>query len=464
MAAGDSDDPFAAPSDGSVVRPRPGAGRRGRAEPFISPGDSGGTRLSGTRLDGTRREGTRTAATRTENRAEPHGTQFGDFTVGGPNALLQAATPLLVLAGRLRTTRSHLDVGGLRRHTLTEIRRFEDRARAASVPSETVVAARYALCAALDEAVLSTPWGMQSEWAAQTLLVQLHREAWGGEKFFDMLDRISRDPPRHIDLMELQYACIALGFNGKFQVLDHGQAQLDDLQHELYRKIRAYRGTAESELSPHWRGVVDRRNPVIRYVPWWVVGALMLAVLTGGFGYFYNRLGTFAAPVNARLAGIGLSDFTAPVEAAPSTGPGLKGLLAADEQRGVLSVEEHGARTLVTLSAPDLFASGSAQVNRNYYEPLRHLASALDQVPGRVMVVGHTDDSPLRSLRYRDNYELSRERAVQVVELLKPAIGNPARLEWTGVGSSQPRYRPESTPENRAKNRRVEIIHVREVR
>src|SRR6516165_1814368 len=108
MAAGDSDDPFAAPRDGSVVRPRPGAGRRGRAEPFISPGDSGGTRLSGTRLDGTRREGTRTAATRTENRAEPHGTQFGDFTVGGPNALLQAATPLLVLAGRLRTTRSHL--------------------------------------------------------------------------------------------------------------------------------------------------------------------------------------------------------------------------------------------------------------------------------------------------------------------------------------------------------------------
>ena len=264
--------------------------------------------------------------------------------------------------------------------------------------------------------------------------------------------------------MELQYACIALGFNGKFQVLDHGQAQLDDLRHELYRKIRAYRGTAESELSPHWRGVVDKRNPVIRYVPWWVVGALMLAVLTGGFGYFYNRLGTFAAPVNARLAGIGLSDFTAPIEATPSTGPGLKSLLAAEEQRGVISVEEHGARTLVTLSAPDLFASGSAQVNRNYYEPLRHLASALDQVPGRVMVVGHTDDSPLRSLRYRDNYELSRERAVQVVELLKPAIGNPARLEWTGVGSSQPRYRPESTPENRAKNRRVEIIHVREIR
>jgi type VI secretion system protein ImpK len=57
---------------------------------------------------------------------------------------------------------------------------------------------------------------------------------------------------------------------------------------------------------------------------------------------------------------------------------------------------------------------------------------------------------------------LSRDRALQVVEILKLTVGNSARLEWSGVGSSQPRYRPESTPENRARNRRVEVIHLRE--
>jgi type VI secretion system protein ImpK len=445
MAAGDNDDPFASPRDGTVLRPRPGAGRQGRAEPYSSaPSSAGAT---------------------PERRAEPPAAPLTDFAVGGGNPLLQAATPLLVLAGRLRSALSHPDIGGLRRQTLAEIRRFEERARDAGVPSETVVAARYALCAALDEAVLSTPWGMQSEWAAQTLLVQLHREAWGGEKFFDMLERISNDPQRHIDLMELQYACIALGFSGKFQVLERGQARLDEIQHELFRKIRAFRGTPEPELSVHWRGVVDRRNPVIRYVPWWVVGALALVVLTGSFVYFYGRLGTLAAPVNAKLGGIGLNDFSVPAaESTPGAGSGLKQLLAEDERHGALSVEEGGARTLVTLTAPDLFASGSARVNPKYYETLRHVARAIDQVPGRVMVVGHTDDSPLRSLRYRDNYELSRERALQVVDLLKPAVGNPARLEWSGVGSSQPRYRPESTPENRARNRRVEIIHLRQGR
>jgi len=443
MAAGDNEDPFAAPRDGTVLRPRPGAGRQGRVEPFISQPSASGA---------------------TPARPELPGAKLTDFAVGGANPLLQAATPLLVLAGRLRSTLSHPDIGGLRRQTLEEIRRFEERARSAGVPSETVVAARYALCAALDEAVLSTPWGMQSEWAAQTLLVQLHREAWGGEKFFDMLERISNDPQRHIDLMELQFACIALGFSGKFQVLERGQVRLDEIQHELFRKIRAFRGTPEPELSAHWRGVEDRRNPVIRYVPWWVVGALALVVLTGSFIYYYGRLGALAAPVNAKLASIGLKDFSAPAADSTPSGSGLKLLLADDERHGALSVEEAGARTLVTLIAPDLFASGSAKVNRKYYETLRHVARAIDQVPGRVMVVGHTDDSPLRSLRYRDNYELSRERALQVVDLLKPAVGNPSRLEWSGVGSSQPRYRPESTSENRARHRRLAIIPSRQRR
>jgi len=451
MAAGDNDDPFAPPRDGTVLRPRPGAGRHApRAEPYIAPGMSGARAAAPEPAQPERRSS--------------RGTQLTEFTVDGANPLLQAATPLLVLTARLRTMRTHPDVGGLRRQTLEEIRRFEDRARAAGLPSETVVAARYALCAALDEAVLSTPWGNQSEWAAQTLLVQLHREAWGGEKFFDMLERISADPERHIDLMELQYTCIALGFSGKFQVLDRGQARLDEIQHELYRKIRGFRGTPESELSAHWRGVVDKRNPVIRYVPWWVIGALALVVLTGGFVYYYNRLGSLAAPVDEKLASIGLTDFAPAVESAPVAGPSLKQLLAEDEQRGALSVEEKGARTLVTLTAPELFASGSAKVNPAYYDTLRHVARAINQIPGRVMVVGHTDDSPLRSLRYHDNYELSRERALQVVQILKLAVANPARLEFSGVGASQPRYQPQSTPENRARNRRVEIIHVRDAR
>lgn len=436
MAKDNTDDPFA-PRDATVFRPRPGAGKRG-SEP------AGGVQVQ-------------RAAMPPPGRA-PLAGAIRDFSAAGLNPLLQAASPLLILMGRLRTSLSNPDIAGLRRQALEQVRDFEERARAAGLANETVLAARYALCAAFDEAVLSTPWGGQSEWGGQTLLVTLHRETWGGEKFFDMLERISADPARHIDLIELQYVCLALGFAGKYGVADRGSARLTEIQSDLYRRIREYRGIPAPELSQHWRGMQDRRNPLIRYVPWWVIGAFTLAVLTGTFIFYQVRLSAQSAPISARLAHVGMAP--APVSAAPSAAPRLKQLLHDDEAAGVLSVEERNNQTIITLIASDLFGSGSAKVNPKYYQSLQHVAHALNEVPGRVFVVGHTDDQPLRSLKYRDNYDLSRARAAEVVKLLSLAVDNPARLEASGVGESEPRYKPQSLPANRARNRRVEIIHV----
>ncbi|HKE83732.1 MAG TPA: type IVB secretion system protein IcmH/DotU [Vicinamibacterales bacterium] len=438
------DDPFK-PSDATVLRPRPGAGRRGGGDPLppssrppgVPPGGGAGF-------------------------TEPVAASARDLLGVGLNPLVQAASPLLMLAGQMRGTLSAPEVGDLRRHALEEIRRFEERARAGGVSGEVTRAARYALCASLDEAVLSTPWGAQSDWAQQTLLVALHREAWGGEKFFEMLERISQDPAQHIDLMELQYLCIALGFAGKYQVVDRGHARLADVQQDLYRKIRQHRGTAPADLSLRWRGLQDKRNPLIRYVPWWVVGAAALAILAIAFVTYYARLGRFSAPVESALAGVGLEEFGVPHPVAAPVGMTVKQLLAPEEAKGTMRVDEDGGKTTITLLAADLFASGSASVNPAYDDTLRKVGEALEKVPGRVLVTGHTDDQALRSFRYRDNFELSRERALSVLGILKPAIRDSGRLESTGYGSSQPKYRPESTPENRARNRRVEIIHVRE--
>jgi type VI secretion system protein ImpK len=366
----------------------------------------------------------------------------------------------LLLAGQFRGAISPINIAGLRSYALEEVRQFEENARAAGVQNDIVIPARYALCAGLDEAVLSTPWGAESEWAQHPLLVTLHREAWGGEKFFEMLDRISADPARYLDLMELQYLVLAFGFAGKYEVQERGHERLAVVQRELYRKIRSLRGPSEPELSLRWRGLEDRRNPLIRYVPWWVVGAAALAILAAAFAMYRASLRDVAAPVHAALAKVGLEDFS-PAEAPPLAGPTLKQLLAPEETRGTLNAEEQGARTTVTLLAPNLFASGSATLNPVHEETLKRVTAALNQVPGRVLVVGHTDDQPLKSLRFQDNFELSRERALSVVRILETTIDNRARLTWNGVGPSQPRYRPESDSDNRARNRRVEIVHVR---
>jgi len=429
-----TDDPFVPPDPSQ--RPRPGAGRRGAPEPTYTRGPAA-------------------PAVQTEPLSAAERAWLGI----GLNPLVQSASPLLLLIGSVRGTTSSMDVAGLRRHALEEIRRFEEQAHVAGIRNEIVLAARYALCAAVDEAVLSTPWGAQSEWSQHPLLVALHREAWGGEKFFDMLDRISSDPARHIDLMELQYLVLALGFSGKYQMRPRGHEELADLQQALYRKIRSERGHAPKDLSLQWRGLEDRRNRLIRYVPWWVVGAAALAILTVTFVLYYTRLAKVAEPTHERLAKVGLEVIELPPPA-PVPGPTLKQLLQPEENAGALTVTESGRRSVVTLPSGNVFPSGSAVVNPAYEPTLQKVAAALNRVKGRVTIYGHTDSQPISSITYRDNYQLSRERAASVAAVLKKTLDSPGSLAVSGLGPSQP-LGPETDAESRARNRRVEIVHIR---
>jgi type VI secretion system protein ImpK len=340
-----------------------------------------------------------------------------------------------------------------------EIRACEDRMRVAGVVQEDGVVARYILCTFVDSAVLNTPWGYQGDWASQSLLVVFHKEVSGGEKFFDILDRLRGNPARYIDMIELVYVCLALGYEGKYRHDSQGPARIAELQHDLYRLIREQRQMRTEDLSPHWKGVEDKRNPIIRYIPWWAVAAVSLLILTGTFVLLHTRLGEQSGPIEMALAGTSAAvDYPAPTVATHTNR--LKELLAPEESAGKLTVEDFGGKTVVTLTAPELFKSGSAHVNPDLYMTLRAVALALNQVPGRVVIVGHTDDQPVHSIRFADNFALSRERAVAVADLLKPALASPGRLEWQGAGANQPRYKPVDTAENRARNRRVELIQV----
>src|SRR6267378_2789051 len=190
------DDPFR-PSNATVLRPKPGAGKRPAAAPPPAPPPPSAP-------PPTFRRGS-------APQPGPGPAALRRLPGQGLNPLVSAAVPLLLMAGGMRGSTIQGDVPALRRQALEEIRGFEESARAAGIANEVIIAGRYALCAALDEAVLATPWGAHSDWAQQTLLNTLHREAYGGEKFFEMLERIAQEPGLRIDLIELQYLCIALG-------------------------------------------------------------------------------------------------------------------------------------------------------------------------------------------------------------------------------------------------------------
>lgn len=443
------DDPLT-PRDVTILRPRPGANRRPAPQnPAVSPPPPVQSPVS-------------TASAGVPPPVGAEATPLAEWFTTGANPLLQAAVPLLVLAGRLRGQISNADVESLRRQAIQEIRLFEERARRAEVPPEDVLAARYALCTAIDEAVLNTPWGAQSDWSSQSLLVTFHREAAGGEKFFQILDRVSGEPRRYLALLELLYVCLALGFEGRYRLDERGPARLAEVRETLYQRIEGSRDGADSELSPRWKGVEDRRNAVLRFLPLWIVAAASALILVGSYIYFDSRLDKLSQPVSASLARIGL-DSLDPKEATTANAPtsGLRELLAPQIASGRISVEESGDRTLITLTAADLFASASASINPSYEALVHDIGQALNQVPGRILVIGHTDDQPLRSLRFKDNYELSRARALQVADLIRSVVTDGSRIEAAGKGSLEPRYQPADDPVNRARNRRVEIIHRR---
>lgn len=387
--------------------------------------------------------------------------QIGEFLGHGRNPLVLAASPLLLLAAQLRTTPSQPDVYLLQQQVVAQIRQFESRAQSAGLTPQVVTAARYALCSMIDEAVLNTPWGEHGGWSAKTLLATFHSENYGGEKFFVILDRLGQDFAKHIDLIELMYLCLALGFAGKYAIEAGGQARLADIQEELYRRIKPIRGLAAEELSPAWRGIEDRRNPLIRYVPLWVIAVAGLALVVGAFLYFFAKLNAESAPLSARLAAVGIeSAVPGDTPKPPPPAQTLKQLLSPQEAAGQLVVEEAPTgRSTVRLISAQMFPSGGVIVGDSQRPVLEAVRDALNRVPGRVVVIGHTDDQPIRSLRYKDNYELSAERARAVVAILANGLDNPARLESSGAGPSQPIATPPSTPENRARNRRVEIIH-----
>lgn len=374
------------------------------------------------------------------------------------NPLLAAASEIQYLVGRLRQLREYHDIDGLRQRAVQAVTEFERSATAAGVATEQVTTARYLLCAFFDEAVLNTLWGSGGAWAAQPLLAIFHQEAWGGEKFFEIIDALLRAPDRYLDLIEFAYVCLMLGFEGKYRLQD--RAALERLKDDLYRLLAGRRAETGVELSVRWQGEVSEQDRLVDRLPLWVAGAAAATVLLIVFVALWVRLGGASESLNQELAGIGFNRLApASVTYLPRSGPSLAELLAPQVARGELAVTSGPAgETRVTVPASNLFTSGSAGFEERYLPLFRSIGEAIEQVAGQVYVVGHTDDVPIRSFRFPNNTVLSQARAESVAETLRRSLTQPSRVVATGRGAAEP-VCTEASSACRERNRRVVIVH-----
>lgn len=377
------------------------------------------------------------------------------------NAVVVAAMPLLSLTGRLRQTAIVNDVNALQQRMVGEIREFENRILKAGLGQEQARWASYVLCSFLDETVLNTPWGSQSAWGHQSLLVIFHREAWGGERFFDICTQAMRQPASHQSLLELCYLILSLGFQGKYRLVNQGGNALEQLRSELYQLIQRMRGDFERDLSPRWRGLRDLRPALMRYVPLWVVGAIAALCLLLAYLGFALSINGVSDPVYKQL--IALRNLPVPtcapcavprIEPRPNPGRAdrFKRLLGREIGANMVEVVDDNV-----LRIRNSFNSGSDQLKPEFLPMLSKIAKELEAGQDRVLVTGHTDDKPIVSARFPSNWHLSNSRAKHVADILVASTGMTGKVGFEGRADGEP-LSPNDTAEHRALNRRVDIL------
>ncbi len=441
------DDPFAdfQDSESTVLKPTPGGGRLGGSPQRAAPA--------------------------------PPQQHPDELPRAGLNRLEAAAAALLALVPGLKNTPTHPDVGGLHQQLIRELQNFDGVARRLGVGDEqTLTRARYVLCATLDDIILNTPWGQRYGWAQRTLQGNFFRKEWAGDEFFKLLDRLLTDPANHRDLLELMYVCLALGFKGGYRLYNR-QGELEARRERLYLALRGLRGEASPELAPHWRGVIDKRNPVMRHVPLWALAAVAAAVLLGLYLALSFRLDSQADPVFVKLQAVrGTIAARAPDQEFKPPPPPPAPVAVHDALRQALvkqpclstgnvvtgkGASEHVVGTYIRTNGDcgDIaFASAKWTVKPAFRQLLDTIARLLQPVlakaPGQILINGYTDNVPGR---FMSNVELSQKRAESVRQVLVQRLGSPQRFRAEGHGDSDP-IASNATPQGRARNRRVEIL------
>ncbi len=476
-------DPFAEPDDSerTVIRPNPGGRRTPGAAPAAPSAQAGvpnypqpqapaygGGASYGVPEPPRAAPAAAAQAPQAEGKAGESPIQLA---MTGMNRLNATAAVLFALISRIRNRAQHMEPDTLRRNVVAEVRNFESRAIAAGIDPNQVKIARYAICATLDDVVLNTPWGEQSNWALQSMVGTFHKETVGGDRFYDVLARLEKDPANNIELLEFMYMCLSLGFEGRLRLDQGGTDKHLRIREGLARIIRAQRGGVEADLSPRWKGVDKPYRSVSAWKPVYIAVAVIAAILSmmfGGLSYSLSGESSRQLAVMDSLdPGVPpvLERPAPPPPPPPPPPPNPQGkaqkdvvveFLKPEIEDGLIQVFEDATKLTVRVKGQGMFASGSDKLAKGYDEKIERLSKGLKDQPGRILIVGHSDNVPIRSSRFPSNQHLSLSRAESVMKSMAKHLPG-ERLQAEGRAEKEP-LESNDTAEGRAANRRIEVI------
>lgn len=146
------------------------------------------------------------------------------------------------------------------------------------------------------------------------------------------------------------------------------------------------------------------------------------------------------------------------VEDALDKAEDLKHELKLELEAGLIEIKTIDDQVVIRIREKGSFPSASARIDAEFKAALMKIAEALNQVEGRILVAGHTDDVRIETLEFPSNWVLSAARAAAVAHTMTQAGGIASkRVEIRAYADNRPLDSNE-TPEGRAGNRRVELV------
>lgn len=140
------------------------------------------------------------------------------------------------------------------------------------------------------------------------------------------------------------------------------------------------------------------------------------------------------------------------------TAEALRELLREEITSGMMKLEQDRKRIIIRIEEKSSFPSGSADLNAAFEGIIGRISRSLASTPGEIAIEGHTDNIPIRTERFRSNWDLSAARAAAVANaLIASGEVQPTRIRVQGYAETRP-LAPNDNPAQRSLNRRVEIV------
>ncbi|HEX6812053.1 MAG TPA: DotU family type IV/VI secretion system protein [Planctomycetota bacterium] len=154
---------------------------------------------------------------------------------------------------------------------------LDQAAQAAGKDPTIVHTVRYALCAFIDEIVMSSNWSIRQDWAGRPLQMDYFNDFTAGEEFYRKMEALrgSADAARK-EALEVFGLCLGLGFRGKFAGLS-GMEEIKLLRARTHDELSEGNPGAQP-LSPHWE-IGEHLPQLVRRIPAWVIATSCAGIL-----------------------------------------------------------------------------------------------------------------------------------------------------------------------------------------